>query len=949
MSHQVISIDQWPLFDLRITRFGDNKYRLHFSMDALLADAQSIDIINDELNILYAEPTHSFEPLTLSFRDYIVAENSILDTHRYKQSESYWTERLDTLPMAPELPLAKDPSEVKNPYFKRRSFKLPAPLWKNLKQRSQEMGVTSTVLMLTLFSMTINRWSKHNRFTLNLTLFNRLPLHEQVNQVIGDFTSLTLLEIEANSAESLTDNASRIQKQLWNDLEYRFFGGTEVLRALNRKLGNVQAVGMPVVFSSTLGLGEEDPQSAKPQGEFDTVVEDAFSITQTSQVWLDHQLSEQMGELVLTWDAIEELFPSNMLDEMFTAYSDLVYGLAKQADDSNQISTIALSENQQRLFDDNNNTAKQRPSEFSELALLHGGFLQQVKQSPLSLAVVHGQHRYDYRSIDMMANQIASKLISHGAKTNQLIAVVMRKGWQQVVSVLGTLYAGAAYLPVDANLPKERIQQILQQGNVVIILTQHEVINKIDKEESQVILTVDESLLTETLEDRVEVPISPLDIAYVIFTSGSTGKPKGVVIDHRGAVNTIIDINERYSVTKTDKVLAVSSLSFDLSVYDVFGLLAAGGTIVIPESDSEKDPRHWLDLVKREKITIWNTVPALAQLLYEEAERQTESLAEIMRIVMMSGDWIPLELPKLIQSISPSADIYSLGGATEASIWSILYPITSIAPDWKSIPYGKPMENQHFYVLDKEMQLRPIWAVGELYIGGIGVALGYWKDDVRTKASFILHPETGERLYKTGDLGRYLPSGDIEFLGREDNQVKINGHRIELGEIESQLNQHQGIKSAVVIAAGKQKFNRRLVAYVVPSTTDNVAIENETDNENNTSLSGILEDKNERAIFKFMQHGLRKFDNDVVGIQLPCDDLESISILSGNLGLNRLLEGSNQKTALTKTHQSPSLNSLGKLAELFASSRNGWLSYTETFLSIFRFFISCTDIFMGQA
>ncbi|MEO1378618.1 MAG: AMP-binding protein, partial [Cyanobacteria bacterium J06635_10] len=234
-----------------------------------------------------------------------------------------------------------------------------------------------------------------------------------------------------------------------------------------------------------------------------------------------------------------------------------------------------------------------------------------------------------------------------------------------------------------------------------------------------------------------------------------------------------------------DRVLAISALNFDLSVYDIFGTLAAGGSIVIPPQDALKDPACWYELIVKEGVTIWNSVPALMQMLTEYLSSQPLSTALPLRLALLSGDWLPLNLPLQIQSNCSDIQIVSLGGATEASIWSIYYPITTVNPDWKSIPYGKPLSNQQFYVLNELMQPTPIWVTGELYIGGIGLALGYWEDEGKTNASFITHPVTGERLYKTGDLGRYLPSGDIEFLGRSDFQVKINGYRIELGEIEA--------------------------------------------------------------------------------------------------------------------------------------------------------------------
>jgi acyl-coenzyme A synthetase/AMP-(fatty) acid ligase/acyl carrier protein len=289
------------------------------------------------------------------------------------------------------------------------------------------------------------------------------------------------------------------------------------------------------------------------------------------------------------------------------------------------------------------------------------------------------------------------------------------------------------------------------------------------------------------------------------------------MIDHRGAVNTILDINDRFGVAGGDRVLALSSLTFDLSVWDIFGTLAAGGVIVMPRPETERDPYHWVELLQAHDVTVWNSVPALLQLLAEEVEGRGASLPGRLRLAMMSGDWIPLDLPGRLRRLSPALHIVSLGGATEASIWSIVHPIEAVAPHWTSIPYGRPLRNQTMHVLDERLAPCPDWVAGDLHIGGVGLALGYWRDEERTRASFITRERTGERLYRTGDRGRYWPDGTIEFLGRRDQQVKVQGYRVELGEIEAALARHPRVGQVVVAALGDRFEAKRLVAYIVPA------------------------------------------------------------------------------------------------------------------------------------
>ena len=276
--------------------------------------------------------------------------------------------------------------------------------------------------------------------------------------------------------------------------------------------------------------------------------------------------------------------------------------------------------------------------------------------------------------------------------------------------------------------------------------------------------------------------------------------PKGVMITHHNASNTIMDINHRFQVTEQDIAFGISNLHFDLSVYDIFGILGAGGKIIIPDADRMKDPGHWIELLNSEGITIWNSVPAFMEMLVEYEEYQKLLKSQTLRLILMSGDWIPVSLPDRIRHLFSEAKIVALGGATEASIWSNSFEIPDVIPqNWKSIPYGKPLANQRYYVLDQNMKNCPDWVTGTLYIAGEGVALGYLNDEEQTKEKFIIWKETGERLYCTGDMGRYWSNGNIEFLGRLDNQVKINGYRVELGEIETSLLKIPGIMDTTVL------------------------------------------------------------------------------------------------------------------------------------------------------
>ena len=801
MSHEVRPPERWPVFAVRVSRLPAGRARLHMSFDLLLGDIWSFQTFFRELFTLYRDPGRELAPITLSFRDYVLAARAFEETPRFAGSLDYWRARVRELPPAPELPLAVAPSALKSPRFTRFSSTLAPEPWNRLKQRAMQAGLTPSGVLLAAFSEVLAVWSRIPRFTLNLTFFNRLAVHPEIDRIMGDFSSTLLLAVDLHQA-TFAERAAGVQAQLWNDMEHGRVSGVWVLRELARTRAGAPRASMPVVFTSALGNSGEEGDAA-PQ----SLGEPVYGISQTPQVWIDHRVFEGATGLMFTWDVVEELFPAGMIPGMFEAYCGLLNRLIEEDAAWNEPGRWAIPEWQPAARLEANATAAEVPA-----GLLHEGFLEQSQRHPERAAVLTASREMGYGELAAAAASLGRRLRELGARPNRLVAVVMEKGWEQVAGVLGVLASGAAYLPVDAALPRERRFYLLEHGQVEIALTQSHLDRELEWPAGVTRLVVDAG----EAEPILPAVQSAADLAYVIFTSGSTGLPKGVMIDHRGALNTVVDINDRFRVSPEDRVLSLSALNFDLSVWDVFGLLAAGGAVVVPEPFELRDPERWLQSIRRFGVTVWNTVPALMEMLVEYLEGRGEALPPSLRLVLMSGDWIPVRLPERIRRLSPQVEIVSLGGATEASIWSILYPIERVDPEWKSIPYGRPMVNQRFHVLDEKLNPRPDWVPGQLFIGGVGLALGYWRDEEKTRASFLENPLTGERLYRTGDLGRWLPDGTIEFLGREDFQVKIQGYRIELGEIEAALSQCPGVQTAVVTAVGEPRGGRRLVGYAVP-------------------------------------------------------------------------------------------------------------------------------------
>lgn len=424
--------------------------------------------------------------------------------------------------------------------------------------------------------------------------------------------------------------------------------------------------------------------------------------------------------------------------------------------------------------------------------LLHDGFRAACAQRPDAIAVVTEAASFTYAQLGRRVDDLRAVLADAGVSRGDLVAVMMRKGWEAVVALLAILERGAAYVPVDADLPDERVRMLLDDASPACVLAQP------DGPAfgfGRSAFAVDDTGSRAGPEQRAAAD----DLAYVIYTSGSTGRPKGVMIEHGSAANTIADINARFGVGPSDAIVAVSPFSFDLSVYDVFGAFAAGARVVIPDPRLARAPRYLVQCMAAHGVTVWNSAPSVLELVVRDCEARGEPLLRSLRLVMLSGDWIDVSLPDRVRALAPGVELVSLGGATEASIWSIAYRIGTVDPAWASIPYGFPLANQSWFVLDEELRPCGAGARGMLYIGGAGLARGYLHDPGKTAAAFVAHPATGERIYRTGDFGRMREDGALEILGREDAQVKIRGYRVELGEIEAALLAQAGVRSARVM------------------------------------------------------------------------------------------------------------------------------------------------------
>ncbi|MGC5053380.1 amino acid adenylation domain-containing protein [Micromonospora sp. DT48] len=793
LSHRILEVGRGEVVDVLLTRLPGGVDRLHFNIDLLAVDLASFRVMLSDLVALYDDP-EALGEVGYTFGQYLTEQAGTRADER-ERARPYWQRRLPTLPGGPKLPLAVDPDALTVQRFARRYFDLTVPEWRELERRANEAGLTPAAVLATAYATVLSRWSGDEHFLLSLPLFDRdLDVHPEMPRLVGDFSGLVLLEVDL-SGDSFADRARTLQRQMHEDIGHAAYTGVDVLREFTRADPEAPRTA-PVVFSVDLSAPLIPEEFAARFGE------PTWMISQTPQIWLDHQIYRTAdGTVRLVWDAVEALFPDGMLDAMLSAYETLVRDLLAGAWTST-VPEIALPEATRRTRAAVNSTTRTMTDN-----LLHTRFFAEAGARAGRPALLWGEQEVlHHDELAARALRVAGALAERGVGRGSYVAVLAPKGVPQIVAVLGVLAAGAAYVPIGVDQPAERRARILELSGVQVVLDGSGLLDPAGA--AAEILTIEAAEAAEPL--AAPVSADPDDAAYVIFTSGSTGLPKGVELTHRAAVNTVEDINERFDVGPADRVLAVSALDFDLSVWDIFGLLAVGGAAVLVPESGRRDAAEWLALCRRHGVTVWNTVPALLDMLLTAAD--DADLPATMRLALLSGDWIGLDLPgRLAGATDGRCRFISLGGATEAAIWSNSFEVVEVPADWRSIPYGVPLRNQKFRVVDSRGRDCPDWVPGELWIGGAGVAVGYRGDAELSALRFPL--VDGERWYRTGDLGRYWPDGNLEFLGRLDQQVKINGFRVELGEIESCLTAYPEVAQAVAVVVTDGR--REVVAAVV--------------------------------------------------------------------------------------------------------------------------------------
>ena len=723
---------------------------------------------------------------------------------------TFWRQRLSGIPVL-ELPLSKPRQATQSSRRARHALSLPAALSETLNALCRREETTLDVALVAALKALLLRYTGQTDFAVaapvvghdrdieagraNRPRRNHLVLCTDLS---GDPSFLALLgRVRGAVAEALAHEVpfERLAEELRRGPSGEPAGYTPLPRVA------VTLEDTPPTPHGTAGDNLNSAEAGRETEQFDLRLE---------VVWQREGLS-----CVFDYDA--GLLEAGTVERMAGHLRTLLQGAV--ADPQQSLSRLPLlTEPERRQLTEVWNDTR---VEYPDAVCLHQLFEEQAEKRPDAVAVCFKEMRVTYGELNLRADLLARHLRSLGVGREVLVGICAQRSVEMVLGILATLKAGGAYVPLDPGFPQSRLAFMLDDTRAPVLLTQQRLVGLLPEYHGKVVcMDADFPVGEGPRRGEPFAEATPDNLAYVIYTSGSTGQPKGIALRHQGVVNNITDLNRSFAVGPEDAVLAMSSLSFDMCVYEILGTLGAGGTIVVPEPALERDPAHWAELVRRHRVTVWNSAPSLLKMFVDYVTHHPELRPDSLRLALLGGDWVPVTLPDQLRALSEGAQVIVMGGATEASIHSVIYPVEECDPAWRSIPYGRPMANQLAYILDAQMQFVPVGVPGELHLGGVGLARGYYNRPALTSEKFVPHPfgrEAGERLYKTGDLARYLPDSNIELLGRMDFQVKIRGLRIELGEVVAALRRHPSVEEAVAVVREDQPGNKRLVAYVVPA------------------------------------------------------------------------------------------------------------------------------------
>ena len=803
-------LSQGPLYHALLVHLSDSEQRLFLTLHHIIFDGYSIyRVFLPELVAIYmafsnGEPSPLPE-LATQYADFAVWEKEWLaNGGRLDSQLDYWREQLGG-----NLPVLQFSSDHPRPAI--QSFRgaiQPVSLSKGLSDKLKLMGrkegATLFMTLVAAYSLLLSRYSGLDDVAVGTVSSGRK--RSELEGLLGYFLNPVVLRNNLSGNPSFSELLRATREVALDALSNDDAPFAQVVNAVHPS----RSLSFNPLFQALLTL---EPPLPTTQDGWSVALTQSEVDTGISKFDLCLELDDRPSGLVGRFKYSADLFEPATIERMAGHFTTLLEGIA--ADPSRPISALPMltERERQQVCVQWNDTAAAFPAE----QCLHQLFMTQASHTPDAVAVVGSNQQLTYRDLDQRSNQLAAYLQKHGVGPEVPVGLFMEPSCEMLVGLLGVLKAGGACVPLDPSYPAERLTHILGETRLPILLSQERLRNQIPSSSVEVLeLDSDWARVAGESSDAVQSACAPENLAYVIYTSGSTGKPKGVQITHRNLVHSTSARTAYYGATP-GRFLLLSSFAFDSSLVGIFGSLCSGAALVLTPGTLQSSLPLLAELVQQQSVSHLLCVPSLYSVLLEQAK--PGQLASL-EVAIVAGESCPVELVQRHYETLPNATLFNEYGPTEASVWSTVYRCQPEDAKRELVPIGRPIANAKTYVLTPHLSPLPIGARGELYIGGPGVVRGYLGREQETRDRFVPDPfseQPGARLYKTGDLVRYLPDGNLELLGRIDQQVKIRGFRIELEEIETVICEYKGVKQAAVAAHSKAGEPPELVAYVVPS------------------------------------------------------------------------------------------------------------------------------------
>jgi len=760
----------------------------------LLVDGTSFELLlsafQDRYNRVTPNRREHLSRKSTSFIEYAHAQAKLASP------VSYWSNYLQNCHSAPQLSLRKNHAKATLNH-QHATIHLGNDLTQKLKAFTRDNGLTPASLLLTCYYLALAKYSDdEQRLVIGTAVSYRgYKAHQRM---LGQLTNFSLVGPEIGVDNTFIKLAQSTQTSLMSAIEHQHIPLNELLALLPATNSGLSVECLYLYQPAPPKMFTLDDVTITNIDETKRPIP-ALLCLEVTAIDDDIELTLAFDDGIYALDGINCLMASIALI--------LTQGLTQAEIHFNSLS--AVPDTIQQLCDAEEVIwpEKQR--------LLHSLFTSTAMKHPFRTAIIADDCNISYGQLYRLSTRISRVIYDlRQHKSPLFVGILMDKGWEQVVSAIGVLRGGGTYAPINVSATEQQVNDLIGSTQISVIITSSLYKKLYNWPKHVNVLTLDEPIIRHSnvipmLKNKVK--ISATDPAYIMFTSGTTGTPKGVVISHQAALNTIFAVNNKIKLNAKDRVFGLSNFNFDLSVYDVFGTFSRGAKLVLPDNEHLLEPAHWQALIVKHKVTIWNSVPALYRLMLDNMTTPYHGL----RQVMLSGDWITLDLPTLSLTSFPSAALMSLGGATEVSIWSVSFDIVTVAAQWNSIPYGLPLANQSCYVLDNSLNVCLPGVAGELYIGGDGVALEYHNNPQATDEAFIFNPRLNKRLYKTGDAAKLSSKGYFEILGRLDTRIKIAGQFVDLSEVEHTLESIKQVTQSAVIGWKSANGSIRLAAFIV--------------------------------------------------------------------------------------------------------------------------------------